>query len=162
MRSILSTLFIPYLALALSLAPLALMTHGINGEVMPYLALCVLYFCALHHQIALWQIFLYGIFISEAYDTPLGIDVLLFVVLYILIVKYKTIFLSKQPLSVFVGFVCVTTTFNAAQYAMISKYYGYPFDIAPILMRILTTILFYPVVQLAMKRILSIRCSVIK
>lgn len=151
MRKTLSILLLYCISIVITLLPLALMTAGINGDVMPYLALCILYFYALHYQIGAWQMFLYGIFTGEAYGTPPGIDALLFVVLYVLVVRYKSVFLSQKPLSIFIGFACVAAVFSVVKYGMISEYYNYEFDVASLLIQYITTMLFYPALQIVMQ-----------
>ncbi|MES2214863.1 MAG: hypothetical protein V4485_02440 [Pseudomonadota bacterium] len=150
----LSILFIYFSIFVITVSPLALTTSmNINGEMMPNLALCIVYFCSVQCRVGIWQIFLYGIFTSEIYGTPLGVDSLLFTALYLILVKYRAILLSQKPLPHLIVFTWVVILFNILQYLIISEYYNYHFDLVPILIQTITTILFYPAIQLIMERL---------
>ena len=153
MSKVLSIMSLYLLAFGLAVLPISFMQFGLRADILPNLGLCVVYFFATHRQIGALQIFIYGLFVSEIYGSPLGLESLLFVVIYALCTKYRVALLSKKPFSLYVGFALVAAIYGAAKYVIMSLHYGHLFDYAKVVMQVLTTILFYPAVDFVMDRV---------
>lgn len=141
------------LALGLAIAPVSFVQLGLRADVLPNLALCVVYFLALYSEAGVLQIFLYGLFVSELYGYPTGLESLLFVIVYAVCSKYRALLLSKQPLSLYVGFAVVVVIYNLSKFVLLSLYYGYLFDYIRVMVQTVTTILFYPAVDFIMGKV---------
>jgi|GEM_PF-6329742 rod shape-determining protein MreD len=139
------------LTLILTLLPLALIRFGVRMDVLPDIPLIILYFYASARPVLLLQVFIYGIFVSECYGSPLGLESLLFVIFYYICSKYRAALLSKKPLSLFVGFVLLVIIYSCAKYFMMSLYYHHWFDFSKVAVGSLVTILFYPIVDMVLK-----------
>lgn len=141
------------LALSLAIAPVSFIQLGMRADILPNLALCVVYFFAIYYVVGVLRIFIYGLFLSELYGYPLGLESLLFVIVYALCVKYKALLLSKQPLSLYAGFALVVVMYNLSKFMLLSLYYGHLFDYSRVAVQAAVTILFYPAVDFVMGRV---------
>jgi cell shape-determining protein MreD len=148
-----SRLLIYPIAIGLAVLPVCFISFRLRADILPDLALGVVYFCALERPVWISFIFIYGLFISEVYGYPPGLESLLLVLTYALCAKYRMIFLSKEPLSIYAGFTVIALAYGISKYAILSLYYSHLFDYGKAMMQMLTTILFYPALHLLLKKI---------
>lgn len=140
------------LALSLAIIPVSFMQLGLRADILPNLALCVVYFFAVQYGVGVLQIFIYGLFVSELYGYPLGLESLLFVIVYAVCGRYKALLLSKQPLSLYTGFALVVVIYSLSKFMLLSLYYGHLFDYVRVIVQAAVTILFYPTVDFVMSK----------
>ncbi len=153
MKNAINIIFLYSITLLLTLLPTVLIKFGLQGDVLPILPLIIVYFYATYHAAMLLIVFLYGIFVSECYGTPLGLESSLFVIFYFICYKYRVMLLSKQPISLFIGFCLVAFAYGILKYMTLYLYYYQWFDYKRALLQVITTILFYPLIGAILLRL---------
>lgn len=133
--------------LIITLLPVSLYKFGLYSAFLPSTEICLLYFFATHYSIWYLAIFLYGIFISEMYNTPIGVESLLFIITYYFLIKSRNLLLSRKPTSYLLGFIIALIFIDFGKYFLISSYYSYYINVNTILLQAFITILFFPAID---------------
>lgn len=151
-QDMLAMLSIIVVSLAITLFPVSLYKFGINSMILPSTELCLLYFFAMNYSVWYLTVFLYGIFISEIYNTPIGVESLFFVVAYCILAKNRSLLLSRRP-TYLLGFIVMLIFIELGEYLLISNYYSVYFSLKTLIIKIIITILFFPSIDWIMSTI---------
>lgn len=141
------------MVLLTTLLPLTVIRVGIQAEMLPSVELCILYCFAIYYPLWYAVVLIYGIFVSEIYNTPFGLESLLFIITYYVLLKYQNVLLSNKPTSNLLGFICTAITFGSIKYLIISQYFNLNVELYIIALQIMITILFFPSIEWIMCRI---------
>jgi len=145
------------LVIILTLLPLLLIRYGIRGDALPIMPIMIVYFYAIHCPVPLMVVFIYGLFASEILGSPLGLESFLFIILYYLCSKYRVALLSRGLLSIFLGFCLVVIAYGISKYFVISCYHHHWFEFTRVTVQIVASILFYPLANLLLCKVLAKR-----
>lgn len=154
-RKFIVILLFYFASLMLTTLPIALIRLSINADILPALEVGILYFSALYFPLPIWQIFLYGIFTSELYGAPIGVDSALFILIYVALKQTHTLLISRSPISDIIGFIATVILFMIFKYLLMVYYFAYTVDVIKIVLQSFTTILFYPAIYYLLTRILN-------